>query len=347
MDRPAPSPPALDVHAHVWLDAVEELVAGQPGYRVNGRLELRRAGTESAAINAEQAALLRPLLTDVTERVAAMDAAGVQAQIVSIVPTQYHNWADRGLAAEIAAATNAGVAAHCAQRPDRLAGLGVVPLQHPDLAVAALEDAVLVHGLKGVELSSHAPGGVPVELSDRRLDALWQRGVELGAVFLLHPWGCTLDERLDRWYLANTVGQPVEHAVALSHLIFGGVLDRFPDLRLIAAHGGGYLPAFIGRADHAWRHRSDARSCAEEPSSYLRRLWFDSLVHTPDALRRLVETVGSERVVLGSDFPFDMGVTDPVARARTALGPDEAAAVMGGNAERLGLFPEVLAPQIT
>ncbi|GAA5044696.1 aminocarboxymuconate-semialdehyde decarboxylase [Thermocatellispora tengchongensis] len=343
MDRP----PALDAHAHVWLDAVEDLAARHPGYAAGLELEARRAGAESAAVNAEQAILRRALLTDVDARLAAMDSAGVTAQLVSVVPTQYHGWADRGLAAEIAAATNAGVAAHCALRPDRLAGLGVVPLRHPDLAVTALEDAVLRHGLKGVEISSHAagPDGVPVELSDRRLDPLWQRAVELGAVLLLHPWGCTLDARLDRWYLANTVGQPVEHAVALSHLIFGGVLDRFPELRLIAAHGGGYLPAFLGRADHAWQHRPDARSCAEPPSAYVRRLWFDSLVHTPQALRRLVETVGAERVVLGSDYPFDMGVTDPVARALAALGPADAAAVIGGNAARLGLFPGVLAPR--
>jgi aminocarboxymuconate-semialdehyde decarboxylase len=346
MNRPAPLP-AMDVHAHVWLDAVEELAAGHPGYRAHTELELRRAGAESAAVNAEQAAGSRRLLTDVTARLDTMDAAGVHAQLVSVVPTQYHGWADRGLAADLAAATNAGVAAHCALRPDRLAGLGVAPLQHPDLAVAALEEAVTVHGLKGVEISSHAPGpgGGTVELSDRRLDPLWQRAVELGAVLLLHPWGCTLDERLDRWYLANTVGQPVEHAVALSHLIFGGVLDRFPGLRLIAAHGGGYLPAFLGRADHAWQHRPDARGCAEPPSSYLRRLWFDSLVHTRDSLRRLVGIVGGDRVLLGSDFPFDMGVTDPVARVRDALGPADADAVTGGNAARLGLLPGVLAPQ--
>ena len=346
MDRPAP-PLTLDAHAHVWLDTVEDLVTGRPGYRDHVALELRRAGAASVAVNARQAAERRALLVDVTARLDAMDAANVQAQLVSVVPTQYHGWADRGLAAEVVAATNAGVAAHCALRPDRLAGLGVVPLRHPDLAVASLEEAVSVHGLKGVEISSHAPdpGGAPIELSDRRLDPLWERAVELNAVLLLHPWGCTLDERLDRWYMANTVGQPVEHAVALSHLIFGGVLDRFPGLRLIAAHGGGYLPAFLGRADHAWQHRPDARACARPPSSYLKRLWFDSVVHAPDELRRLVGTVGHERVLLGSDFPFDMGVTDPVAAVRAALGAEEAVAVAGGNARRLGLFPDVLPAQ--
>lgn len=326
-----------DVHAHLWLDTVEQLVAGQPGHDEYRALEQRRTGAASAAVNAEQAQLGRPLLTDIEARLAAMDDAGVDAQLVSIVPTQYHNWTDRALAADVAAMTNTAVAEHCALAPERLAGLGVVPLQHPDLAVKALEDAVRGHGLKGIELSSHAPG---VELSDPRLDPLWTRAVELDAVVFVHPWGCTLDERLDQWYLSNIVGQPVEHAVALSHLIFGGVLDRVPGLRLLVAHGGGYLPVFLGRADHAWQHRLDARRCAEPPSAYLHRLWFDSLVHTPESLRALVAAVGESQVLLGSDYPFDMGVADPVDRVRAAgLGDTATAAVLSGNAERLGLLP--------
>lgn len=336
------SPPTLDVHAHVWLDDVDNLARAHRGYQESVELERHRLGADSAAVNAEQAAQLRPLLTDVSLRLAAMDTARVDVQLVSVVPTQYHSWADRDLAARLADATNAGVAAHCSLAPDRLAGLGVAPLQHPDLAVTTLESAVLDHGLKGVEISSHAvgPNGSPVELSDPRLDPFWRTACELGAVVLLHPWGCTLDERLDRWYLANSVGQPVEHAVALSHLIFGGVLDRYPGLRFIAAHGGGYLPAFAGRADHAWHHRRDARRCLQPPSTYLRRMWFDSLVHTPDALRRLVHVAGADRILLGSDFPFDMGEADPLG-ALMAAGLDSAdvTAIAGGNAADLHLMP--------
>ena len=157
-------------------------------------------------------------------------------------------------------------------------------------------------------------------------------------VVFLHPFGCSLDERLDRFYLSNTVGQPVENAVALSHIIFAGVLDRHPTLRVLAAHGGGYLPTYIGRSDHAWEVRPEARRCTDRPSSYLPRITFDSLVHGAGALRALVDAVGAESVVLGSDYPFDMGITDPVSQVRAA-GLTEAAtrSILGDNAFRLGL----------
>jgi aminocarboxymuconate-semialdehyde decarboxylase len=174
------------------------------------------------------------------------------------------------------------------------------------------------------------------ELSDPRLEPMWARIAELGAVVFLHPFGCSLDERLDRFYLANTVGQPVENAVALSHLIFAGVLDRHPTLKIVAAHGGGYLPTAIGRSDHAWRVRPEARGCEHEPSSYLKRLWFDTVVHDAGALRHLIEVAGASQVVLGSDYPFDMGLEDPAAFVRAA-GLDDATTdrVLGANADAL------------
>jgi aminocarboxymuconate-semialdehyde decarboxylase len=209
----------------------------------------------------------------------------------------------------------------------------VVPLQHPSRILECVDDAILGRGLAGIEISSFAGD---VELSDPRLEPMWARVAELGAVVFLHPFGCSLDERLDRFYLANTVGQPVENAVALSHLIFAGVLDRHPTLKLVAAHGGGYLPTAIGRSDHAWRVRPEAHGCAHEPSSYLKRLWFDTVVHDAAALRRLVEVAGPGQVVLGSDYPFDMGLDDPVGTVRGAGLDDETTErILGGNADAL------------
>ncbi|WAL70192.1 amidohydrolase family protein [Kitasatospora sp. YST-16] len=322
----------VDVHAHLLLPEVEALVAGQPGLAHAKALDARRNGPKALSVNGPMVAARIPLLTDPAARLAAMDAQGVDVQLVSPSPSHYHYWAHELTARQLWVAAHTATAAHCAAAPDRLRGLGLAPLQHPHLAVEALDHALSL-GLLGVELSSHAPG---VELSDPALEPFWARAAETGAVLFLHPFGCTLDERLDRWYLSNTVGQPTENAVALSHLIFSGVLDRHPALKILAAHGGGYLPTHIGRSDHAWRARPDARGCAHEPSSYLRRLYFDSLVHDPCVLRELVRAAGADRVLLGSDFPFDMGTEDPLAALAAAELPDaELAAVRGANAVAL------------
>lgn len=338
--------PTVDVHAHVMLEVVESLVIDQPGLVASRQRELGSLGACSAAENAVLAQGLQPRLTEVEARIAHMDATGVDAQLVSVSPAQYHYWAEPSLAREISLAVNEGVRAHCAARPSRLTGLGVVPLQHPDLAVELLEHAVSL-GLQGIEVSTYAldvDSGLPVELADPRLEPLWGRAAELGALVLLHPFGCTLGARLDRSYLANVVGQPLEHTVALSHLIFGGVFDRHPALRLLATHGGGYLPAYLGRSDRAWRVREDAHSCAEPPSSYLSRILVDSLVLDPGELARLVARMGADQVLMGSDDPFDMGEWDAVSSVHLAgLGEADFASVVGGNAVRLGLAPAGLA----
>ncbi|MBT2414364.1 amidohydrolase [Streptomyces sp. ISL-12] len=325
--------PTVDVHAHVLLPEVEALVDGAPGLAEARALDARRNGPAALAVSGPMVRDRLPRLTDVTVRLAAMDAQGVDVQLVSPSPSHYHYWADEELAGKVFRLANEATAAHCSAAPGRLRGLGLAPLQHPALAVRALDHA-LEQGLAGVEISSHAPGR---ELSDPAYEPFWSRAEETGALVFLHPFGCTLDERLDQWYLSNTVGQPVENAVALSHLIFSGVLDRHPDLTLIAAHGGGYLPTHIGRSDHAWSARSDAGAgCARLPSSYLKRLYFDSLVHDPHVLRELVRAAGADRVLLGSDFPFDMGTEDPLGALRAArLSEADFDAVRGGNATAL------------
>jgi aminocarboxymuconate-semialdehyde decarboxylase len=323
----------VDVHAHVLLPDVEALVANLPGLQEAKALDARRNGIDALAVNGPMVRERIPRMTDVRVRLAAMDAQGVDIQLVSPSPSHYHYWTDEETAEKLFRLANEATAAHCSAAADRLRGLGLAPLQHPDQAVAALDHA-LEQGLLGVEISSHAPGR---ELSDPAYEPFWSRAEDRGAILFLHPFGCTLDERLDRWYLSNTVGQPTENAVALSHLIFSGVLDRHPELKLIAAHGGGYLPTHIGRSDHAWSTRTDAGAgCARLPSSYLPRLYFDSLVHDPHVLRALIDAAGSDRVLLGSDYPFDMGTEDPVGRLRAARLPDaDFHAVRGGNATAL------------
>lgn len=324
-----------DVHAHLLLPAVQEQVEQRAPELVAeaAALEKRRNGLASLQTNGRMIGERIGKLVDPGARLAAMDAQGIDRQWVSPSPNHFYPWAPEGLAVWTAAEANRLVAEHVAAAPDRLVGLGLVPLQHPERIVELLDDAVLGRGLAGVEISSFAGD---VELSDERLEPFWARAAELGCVVFLHPFGCSLDERLDKFYLSNTVGQPVENAVALSHLIFSGVLDRHPGLRIVAAHGGGYLPTAIGRSDRAWAVRPEARGCEHAPSTYLSKIWYDTVVHDARALRALVEVVGASKVVLGSDFPFDMGLDDPVADVRAAGLPESVvAAILGQNADAL------------
>lgn len=327
--------PVIDVHAHLLLPELHEEVSKRAPDQVAtaAALELKRNGEPSQQASGAMIRQRIPQLTEVQARLTAMDGQGVDQQWVSVSPNHFYPWADEDLAVWIARDTNRLVADHVNEAPERLTGLGVVPLQHPERIVECVDDAVLGRGLAGVEISSFAGS---VELSDGRLEPFWTRMEELGAIVFLHPFGCSLDERLDRFYLSNTVGQPTENAVALSHLIFAGVLDRHPDLMIVAAHGGGYLPTAIGRSDRAWKVRPEAQRCVHPPSSYLKKLWFDTVVHDPTALQHLVEVAGASQVVLGSDFPFDMGLDDPVQEVAAAGLPDETLrAILGGNAEVL------------
>jgi aminocarboxymuconate-semialdehyde decarboxylase len=337
------TPQVVDVHAHAIFPHLQTLVAeaDNEGLEAHRRLEAIRNGPESLAASADMIAARRSQLTNLERRLSDMDTAGVDVQVVSPSPSQYYPFLADQAAVTVGRAANEAVRDLVADAPARLVGLGLIALQHPSSAVELLEHAILDCGLRGVEIPSSAPGqngAHSIELSDERLEPFWARAVELDAILFLHPFGCSLDERLDRYYLSNTVGQPVENAVALSHLIFSGVLDRHPDLTVIAAHGGGYLPTFLGRSDHAWAVRPEARGCVRRPSSYLNNLYFDSLVHTDDALRALVDAAGASRILMGSDYPFDMGVNDPVERLKSAsLTARQLADIAWGNAASLRL----------
>jgi predicted TIM-barrel fold metal-dependent hydrolase len=335
--------PVVDVHAHLAVPEADALVRDEPGFAAELAAELRSHSAESLAINRAQLERVTPVMADISARLRDMTAMGVDIQVIEPMP-MHHYWADRALALRYTRTVNEAVAAHCLLAPGRLAGLGTAPLQHPGLAAAELDHAVTRLGLKGVAVSSVVGER---ELADPAHEEFWARAAELRAVILIHPWGCGLGSRLAGNYLANVVGQPTETTVALSHIIFSGLLDRHRGLRLIAVHGGGYLPGYLGRGDHAWQVRPDARGCAHPPSSYLRRLWFDSLVYTPEGLYQLIAAAGANRVLLGTDYPFDMGVDNPLQRlaAADALPAAYRDAIAGGNAVTLfGLGTEVPPP---
>ncbi|WP_051768046.1 amidohydrolase family protein [Sphingobium sp. DC-2] len=265
------------------------------------------------------------------ERLSDMDAMGVDMQLLSPSPVQYHYWADADTAEAIVACHNERIARIVADHPDRFAGIGTLAMQHPGLALEQLDHAVRKLGLRGVQLSSLVEG---VDIADPRFDTFWARAEELGALVYLHPMGTSLGPRLADAYLSNIVGQPVETAIALSKLILAGLFDRHERLKLCAAHGGGYLTLYSGRMDHGWAVRPESCGCRHRPSTYLKRIWYDTLVHDPAQLSHLIDTVGHDRLVIGSDYPYDMGHYDPhgLTRAIEGLSPRERERILGSNA---------------
>lgn len=325
----------VDMHCHALTPAVEALVRDRPEKKAEGEAALRSQGPISAKYSMEvHLPAVYPKLTSLELRLQDMDAMGVDVQVVSPAPTQYYYWADPDLARDIVATQNHDIAELCAKHPDRLVGLGNIALQHPELSVQQLVYAVKELGLRGVEISSAVNG---LELSDPSFETFWAKVEELGVMVFLHPLGSSVGPRLNQHYLSNIVGQPVENAIALSHLIFGGVLDRYPGLRICAAHGGGYLPTYSGRGDHAWRDRTDSHTTQREPSSYLKQIWFDDLVYTSQGVRHLLDVVGVSQVVVGTDYPYDMGQYDVhgVVAGVPGLSDEDRQAILGGNALRL------------
>jgi len=330
------SQPVIDMHCHALAPAVEPLVAGHPGKQAEWAAFTKAQGDAS---NAHNAAVMLPQagprLTSLAARIADMDAMGVDIQVLSPSPSQNCYWAEPELAREVVRLQNEAIAEACATHPERLLGFANVAMQHPQIAAAQLEHAVKELGFRGVQISTQIDGA---DLGDPKFAPFWAKAEALGAVVFIHPFGTTLGQRLDQWYLFNVVGQPLETTVALSHLIFGGVLDRHEKLKILAAHGGGYLPSYIGRAEHGYRVRPEAGQPKHRPSDYLRRqIWMDTLVCEPAVLDNLVRQYGASRLVVGTDYPFDMGAYDIHALLDALPGLDAAQreAILGGNARRL------------
>ena len=296
--------PAIDIHTHVLILDVEALVSGHEGRHAEAARQAAWNGPESIARNRSLDESYRPKLTDPAVRLAAMDAMGVDIQVVSTSPTQYYYWAEAPLAEKVVAAANEHIAKLVTAHPDRLDGFAAVSLQHPQLAAEQLRHVVRTLGLKGVEISTRTN---ELELADPSLDPFWAASEDLGVVVFIHPLGCSLGERLDSYYLSNVIGNPAETTVALSHLIFGGVLDRHPGLQVCAAHGGGYLPMCSGRSDNAFNVRPESRTTAKSPSEYLRQIWFDALVYTPHPASPPRGASGTQSGLPRHGLPFRYG----------------------------------------
>jgi aminocarboxymuconate-semialdehyde decarboxylase len=279
------------------------------------------------------------LLLDSPARLAAMDDQGIDVEALSINPYWYG--ASRELAQELVAIQNEHLAEFCARQPDRFAAFASVALQHPDLAAAQLDDGVHRLGMRGVAVGGSVEGR---ELANSDFHPFWAKAEELGALVFIHPQGCAelaASGRLrGNGMLDNVIGNPLETTIALSHLIFEGTLDRFPDLRILAAHGGGYLPSYAARSDAGCRTFpslcSPPGTPAKAPTDYLRQLYYDTIVFTPEALRHLAAETGSGQLMMGTDYPYPWTRTavDHIL-ATPGLTDDERVAILGGTAATL------------
>jgi aminocarboxymuconate-semialdehyde decarboxylase len=320
----------VDVHSHVLPLEMAEAIRRSPGdYRMgvegSGAKEIFiRDDRHSTPVYAE--------FFDADAKVAGMDRKGIDISILSVTPVVFFYWldADAGLAA--ARLLNDGIAKMVAARPDRLRGMATLPMQDPDAAVAELERVVKEHSFRSVELGCRVRGEL---LAEPRFRPVLRRAQELGVFVFAHPYVAgNLPPDLGCYYLGNLAGLPFDTALMAAHLMFSGALDELRGLDIVLAHGGGHLPYQIGRLEHGYKVRKEARAnSASSPLELLRRFHFDALTHDADALRFLVEKAGAERVMIGTDAPFDMAEDDPVAMINSLpLSDRERDQILGLNA---------------
>ena len=273
----------------------------------------------------------------IEQRLKEMDAMAIDMEVLSINPFWYGK--DRDTAAAIVKLQNEKLAELCASRPDRFGAFASLTLQFPDLAVQQLETAVKKQGLRGAAIGASVMGE---NFADPKFHPVWAKAEELGAVLFIHPQSTPeLAKRFKgNGWLSNTIGNPLDTTIALQHLIFEGTLDRFPGLKIIGAHGGGYLGSYAARGDHACfvspQNCDPNITLKKKPSEYVNQLYFDAMVFTPEGLRHLVAQVGASQVVLGTDhpIPWEQHPVDHVF-ATTTLSDKQKAAILGGNAARL------------
>ena len=324
---------AVDLHCHVHTPEADDLARET---KVPPPDPLVQHGSQRSA--ERQKALRHELdrkLTSIEQRLADMDKMGIDIQAISTSPGQYYYRLEPDLGRQTSRRINERLAEIVAGNPDRFVALGTLPMQEPQLAVQELEHCMKGLGFRGIEIGTNVRR---VDLSDERFEPLWKKAQELGAVIFLHPSGFTDTSRMKAHFLTNVVGNPLDTTFALSHIVFGGVLERYPKLKFVAAHGGGYLGHYPARMDHAYRVRPECHDHIKRPPSYyMKKIYYDTMVFGETQLQHLVNLWGAEQVVIGTDYPYDMGYYKPVefvAGTRT-LSRAEKEAIIGGNAAKL------------
>jgi aminocarboxymuconate-semialdehyde decarboxylase len=330
MDTPSDHGCTIDVHAHLMIKELYAVTAPHSMF-VKSNTD-PTMNEEAKRVVRQREAFVEHRMSDVVDRIGHMDAMGVDIQVMSSsLVHQLTYWAEPQESLRLERMLNDRMASLVAANPRRLIGLGGVPLAAPALAVGELRRCMTELGLAGVGISTTAGG---VELGDRTLRPFWEAAEELGTVVYIHPAGNT-GARFAKWYLWNSIGQAFEEAMAIASLFYEGILDTFPKLKICISHGGGYMPYYMGRIARNYLEKPATRvNMTRSPGEYLRMLYYDSCVYETHVLEALVQRVGADRVVLGSDYP--VGETRPIAFVQSCtLSDDDKRRIIGENAAQL------------
>lgn len=326
-------PRTIDVHAHILAEETMALMRKEAP-QIGPRME--RIDDDFAVLDVA-GSKYRPFPRggwDMEKRLADLDAAGIDMQVISNTPQTFLYNQEAALTATLAALQNDQIAKAVAAHPERLMGIATLPMQAPQLAADELKRAMRKLGLKGAQIGSNTNGR---NLDDPALEPLWATANELGAFIMVHPTQVAGAERLKSYYLVNLIGNPLDTTIAAASLVFGGVIARFPRIRFLMVHGGGFVPYQAGRWEHGWHVRAEPQANLKEPpGASVSRLLFDTILHGQPALEYLVATAGPSRVLLGSDYPFDMGTLEGVRQVQAlSISDADKATILGGAALRL------------
>ena len=324
------APRTLDIHTHVLTEETIGLI----------RKEAPKVAPRMTAIDADSFILeiagtpYRPFPRggfDIERRFADMDAAEVEVQVLSATPQSYLYDQEPSLAATCATLQNDQIAKLTAAHPDRFLGIATLPMQAPELAAAELRRAVRTLGFRGAMIGSNVMGR---NLDDPELEPLWAAASDLDALLLIHPVNVGAADRLGSYYLNNLIGNPLDTTIAAACLVFGGVLERHPRLKVCLVHGGGFVPYQAGRWAHGWQVRPEPKvNLKQSPQPWIERFYYDTILHSTKNLEFLIGSAGPARVLLGSDYPYDMGTGECVRQVRALSIPEaDKATVLGTQA---------------
>jgi aminocarboxymuconate-semialdehyde decarboxylase len=324
--------PTIDIHAHYFPESYIELIAKR-GHRVGATVAADAQGRRFIQVGL----LLRtgpitPLFVDIDARLKEMDRQGVKIHALSLTQPMVY-WADDDLGMQLCIAFNDAISAAHRQHPDRLIGFACLPMQNPKLALEELERAAKLPGIRGMYMATAVRDR---ELSDPSFFPVYERMADLGLPLFLHPMMIN-NERMKQFYLINLCGNPFDTALAASHLIYGGVLDAFPKLEISLPHAGGALPILRGRLDRGFYTRNECKTIPRPPSEYLKRFTYDTISYSEDVLQDLVDLVGADRIMMGSDYCFDIAYEEPVkmVTGMKTLSLEQKQQILGDNARRL------------